>query len=131
MNIVNVGNNIKALVIATVDKLGQYKRDKEGNPVLLSEIADGYAGAEGHDGEGQAIAYTAAHGRIANPVASKLVDVYCTTNAFIRIGLSPTAQANDYPIAANTTYRVPITIGNKISAIRMTADGTMYVHEVE
>jgi hypothetical protein len=83
-------------------------------------------------GTHQSVAYTAAAGTITNAVAdtTRVVRVYCTTAAFIKIGTNPTATASDVPVAANTPEYFAIAKGEKVSAIQQSAGGNLHVTEM-
>ena len=82
----------------------------------------------------QKVAYTGTAGVITNAVRSglKVVRVWCTTPAFIAVGVNPTATVNDMPIAASVPEYINIEGGEKVSAIQQTDDagGNLYVTEV-
>lgn len=93
-------------------------------------VTGGYAGPETPGAnQGVSVAYTATHGETA-AITGTLVDVLCTTAAFIAIAASPVATTSGYYCAAGVTYRFPITSGNKVSAVQAAAGGTLYVHPV-
>lgn len=87
-------------------------------------------------GKGQNVSYTGTAGTISNalPIDTTAVWVWTTSDAYIRIGQSPTAVTTDFPIPAMTPMVFPVSgfdtqsaNGAKVSALRITADGTMYV----
>jgi len=99
-------------------------------------VAGGYAGPENEVSEGQTVAVGAASAASA-VIAGTVVDVIfipdaaTTLGCFIQIATAPVAVANDdYYIASNTTYRFPITTGNKIACIQSAAAGDIYIHPV-
>lgn len=80
-------------------------------------------------GKGQTVAFTDTAGTITNalPEGTQAVWITVTTDAFIRIGMSPTAVINvDYLLPANTPMCFPAVGGEKVSAVRLTASGTLY-----
>ncbi len=84
-------------------------------------------------GATQKKAYTASAAAIDDAISSEcsLVLVWCSTDAFILVGASPTADADDRPIAAKVDTPIVVKGGtDKISAIRQTGDGTLYVTEL-
>lgn len=80
----------------------------------------------------QNVAYTASAGTISNAVGAQTykVRVVATTAAFITIGNSPTATTSDTYMPAGIPEYFTITPGQKVSAIRASADGTLYVTEI-
>lgn len=71
-------------------------------------------------------AYTASAGTSgAMPTGIRLVRVYCTSDAFIRIGGTAT---NLYtPVTADVAELFRVNEGDTVSAIRQTGDGNMHV----
>jgi hypothetical protein len=86
-------------------------------------------GPEGDTNGGETVSYTATAGTSA-ALTADFIDVTCTTDSFVAIASAPTATTDGYFCSAGLTYRFPITSGNKVSAIRLTTDGTMYIHPV-
>ena len=87
-------------------------------------------------GKGQSVAYTGTAGTISSalPNDCTAVWVWTTTDAYIRIGQSPTAVTTDFPMPAMTPMVFPVSHidaqsvnGAKVSAIRISSDGTLYV----
>jgi hypothetical protein len=80
----------------------------------------------------QNVAYTGTAGAIANGVGTQTykVRVVTTTAAFIAIGDSPTATSSDTYIPADSAEYFTITPGQKVSAIRLSSSGTLYVTEI-
>ena len=66
------------------------------------------------------------------PQANKTykVRIVCTTDAFVKVGDAPTATTSDPLFPANAVEYVTITPGQKVSAIRSAADGSVHVTEV-
>lgn len=75
----------------------------------------------------QLVAYTVAAGTIANAVAAGAILLISTTDCHISIADSPTAVITDLFLPAKTYLALECTGSNKVSAIRDTADGTLYV----
>jgi hypothetical protein len=77
-------------------------------------------------------AYTVASAAIANAVGGeiRLVRVWCTTDCHIKVGITPTATTADIPITAKVAEYIPVNGGDKLAAIRISADGVMYVTEL-
>lgn len=86
----------------------------------------------GRLGTHQSAAYTAAAGTITNAVGNGTfrVRVVVTTAAFIKIDNSPTATTSDVYMPADKPEVFTITPGQKVSAIRSAADGTLHVTEL-
>lgn len=62
---------------------------------------------------------------------TRFVRALCTTAAFVRIGVSPTAVAGDYPMTANVAETFPVFPGEKISAVQVASGGTLYCMELD
>lgn len=80
-------------------------------------------------GKGQTVAYTDTAGTITNgfPEGTQAVWVLSTTDCFLRIGMSPTAVINvDFPLPARVPMCLPAVAGEKASAVRETASGSLY-----
>lgn len=85
----------------------------------------------------QNVDYTGTAGTISNTVGRASSDfryttvtvrVVCTTNCYIAVGSSPTATTSDVPLAAWVAEYFHILAGtDKISAIRVTTDGTLHM----
>lgn len=74
------------------------------------------------------VAYTATAGNsTAAAVGISVVRVVTTTAAFIAIGKTAVATANDAPIAANTPEYFKIFEGERVSAIQSAAGGNLHV----
>jgi hypothetical protein len=79
----------------------------------------------------QNVAYTTTAGTITNAVASRVVRVVCTTAAYVRIGLNPTADTSDMYMAAEVAEYFRIEPGHKVSARQVAAGGTLHVTEMD
>lgn len=81
-------------------------------------------------GTHQKVAYTGTAGTISNAVGDvHVVRVVCTSDAYIAIGKNPTATANDPIIPAAAVEYFAIMAGEKVSAIQVSAGGTLHVTE--
>ena len=80
----------------------------------------------------QSVAYTDTAGAIGTAVAAgvRLVRVWCTTNAFVVTGAAPVADTADMPITGLVAEYIPVEEGDKVSAVQVTANGTLYVTEL-
>ncbi len=80
----------------------------------------------------QSVAYTGTAGTITNVVGAQTykVRVTLTTAGFIKIGNTPTATTSDTYMPADSPEYFTITPGQKVSAIQLTAGGTLYVTEI-
>lgn len=80
----------------------------------------------------QKVAYTGVHGAIANPTGgkTKLVIVWCSTDAHIAVGTAPVATTSSRPVTAKVDVLVALNPGEKVSAIQQAAGGTLYVTEL-
>lgn len=83
-----------------------------------------------YQGTIQKVAYTAAAGT-SNAVGdnTSVVRLIATTDCYYKIGAAPTATANDSRLTANTIEYRGIKPGEKVSAIRVSVDGTLEVEE--
>ena len=92
---------------------------------------DNERGPNGYANGGEAVTYSETAGTSASAITGNYVDVTCTTDAFISIAAATAATNGGYFCSAGLTYRFPITTTvSKLSAIRLTTSGTMYVHPV-
>jgi hypothetical protein len=80
----------------------------------------------------QSVAYTGSAGTIASAVGAQTykVRVLTTTDAFIKIDNSPTATSSDVYLPALQAEYFHITPGQKVSAIQVSAGGTLHVTEI-
>jgi hypothetical protein len=80
----------------------------------------------------QSVAYTGTAGTIATVVASQTykVRVLVTTDAYIKIGNTPTATTSDVYLPGLSAEYFTITPGQKVSAIQVSANGTLHVTEI-
>jgi len=82
----------------------------------------------------QKVAYTGTHGAIGNAISEncKLVLVWCSTDAHVKMAATPVATTNDCPVTGKVHF--PIAVDkpgtSKISAIQQSAGGTMWVIEL-
>ncbi len=73
------------------------------------------------------VAYTGTKGDTAGvETGVKVVRIYCTSDAFIRINAAATAAAG-MPVKAEVETYLPINEGEYVSAIQQSAGGTLYV----
>ena len=112
-----------------------------GNYVNLKADANGYllVGTSG-TGAARGPEGTAAGEKVAlsNVTASSaaitgtFIDVSCDVDCYVVIAAAPTAvAATSYKIISYTTYRFPITSGNKIAGILASGTGNLWVHPVQ
>lgn len=107
----------------------QVKSIHETNNAVHVRLSDSAAGPEGANA-GEALAVTSSSGQSA-AITGTLVDVIADAVCFIELGDSPTAvTGTSYRIAADTTYRFPITSGNKLAAITATT-ANLWLHPVQ
>ena len=79
-------------------------------------------------GKALTVAYTATAGTTTALVASSVVRVMTTTDAFIEIGLNPTAAVNTgtyLPAYSPEYFQCPP--GSKVSAVQVANGGTLYI----
>jgi hypothetical protein len=86
----------------------------------------------GRLGTHQSVAFTGTAGTIANAVANgtQKVRVLVTTDAYIKIGVSPTATTSDVYVTGLAPEYFTITSGEKVSAIQVSSGGSLHVTEV-
>ena len=86
----------------------------------------------GRLGTAQSVAYTGTAGTITNAVGTQTykVRVVVTTAAFIKIDNAPTATTSDTYLPDDSPEYFTITPGQKVSAIQLSAGGTLYVTEI-
>jgi len=80
-------------------------------------------------GKSVKVAYTGTAGTTtALPQDATVVRVTTTTDAFVSIGINPKAVADtDCYVVAFTTEYFNVPPGGKVSAVQVTAGGTLYV----
>jgi len=80
----------------------------------------------------QSVAYTGTAGVISNAVdaQTRRVLVYASTDCHIQFAKAPTATTADMFLPASTQIFLSIRGGEKVSAIRNSADGTLIVSEM-
>lgn len=82
----------------------------------------------------QAVAFTATAARTTNAVGGQTyrIALIATEDCHIRFGSgTPTALATDFFLPKNNLVMFPIAPGEKVSAIRNSADGTLHVSEMD
>jgi len=86
----------------------------------------------GYLGTHQSASYTGTAGTITNAVGTgtNRVRVVVTSAAYVKIGSSPTATSSDVYMAADAPEYFTIRPGEKVSAIQVSAAGTLHVTEV-
>jgi hypothetical protein len=86
----------------------------------------------GRIGTHQNIAYTGTAGTIANVIGQGVYKVrVCATSAcYIAIGSSPTATTSGIYMPADTVEYFTCSPGEKVSAIQLSAGGTLHVTEI-
>lgn len=84
-------------------------------------------------GTGQKVAYTGTAGTITNAITPgvSIVRVVCTSAAYVKIGVNPTATTSDVYVAADSPeyFMVPDEGSIKVSAVQVSAGGTLHVTE--
>ena len=82
----------------------------------------------------QSVAFTATAARTTNGISDQIykVALIATEDCHIRFGSgTPTALTTDFFLPKNNLVMFPIVPGEKISAIRNSADGTLHVSEMD
>jgi hypothetical protein len=94
-------------------------------------MAQQYIGT-GRLGTHQSAAYTGTAGTITNAIGSGSykVRVVVTSAAYVKVGDSPTATNSDVYMAADAPEYFSCTPGQKVSAIQVSAGGTLHVTEI-
>lgn len=80
----------------------------------------------------QKVAYTGTAGMITNGVGAQCrrVRVFVTSDAYVKIGDSPTATTSDMYMTAGLAEYFTITPGQKVSAVQVSAGGNLIVTEM-
>lgn len=83
-------------------------------------------------GTHQSVAYTGTAGTITNAFAAGTykVRVAVTSAAYVKVGNSPTATSSDVYMPADAVEYFTVLPGMKVSAIQVSAGGTLHVTEV-
>lgn len=86
----------------------------------------------GRLGTHQSAAYTGTAGTISTAITAGVqkVRVIVTSAAYIKIGSSPTATTADVYVAADSAEYFTIKEGEKVSAVQVSAGGTLHVTEI-
>ncbi len=86
----------------------------------------------GRLGTHQSVAYTGTAGTITNAVSLgvKKIRVVCTSAAYVKVGVSPTATTSDVYVPADSIEYFTTASGEKVSAVQVSAGGTLHVTEV-
>lgn len=79
----------------------------------------------------QSVAFTGTAGTITNAVAASCVRVVCTAAAYIKIGTNPTATTGDVYVSAGNAEYFRCEPGEKVSAVQVSAGGTLHVTEMD
>lgn len=80
----------------------------------------------------QNVAYTGTAGTTSTTIGLGVqkVRVVCTTDAFVKITVSPTATTSDAYVVGLTPEYFSCAPGEKVSAVQVSAGGTLYVTEI-
>ncbi len=82
----------------------------------------------------QKVAYTGTAGPIGNVITAgvSLVEVWCSTDAHIKVGSSPTATTSHTPLTGKVGKIIEVVADGteKISAIQQSGGGDLYVTEL-
>lgn len=86
----------------------------------------------GRFGTHQSAAYTGTAGTTTNAVSAgvKKVRIICTSAAYVKVGVAPTATTSDVYFAADALEYVTVAPGEKVSAVQVSAGGTLHVTEI-
>ncbi len=80
----------------------------------------------------QNVAFTGTAGAIGNAIDAEctLVRVWATQDCFVKSGSSPTATTSHMPVTAKVATYMVVQGGDKVSAVRVSASGSLYVTEL-
>lgn len=80
----------------------------------------------------QSVAYTGTAGTIASPVGGQTyrVRILTTSAAYVKVGKSPTATTSDVYWPAGIAEDRVIAPGESVSAVQVSAGGTLHVTEI-
>lgn len=86
----------------------------------------------GRLGTHQSVAYTGTAGTITNAVTDQVtkIRVVVTSAAYVKVGNSPTAATSDPYMPADSVEYFTVSAGMKVSAIQVSAGGTLHVTEI-
>lgn len=86
----------------------------------------------GRLGTHQSVAYTGTAGTIATAITAgtNKVRVLVTTDAYVKIGSSPTATTSDVYVPGLSAEYFTINPGEKVSAIQVSSNGSLHVTEI-
>ena len=77
------------------------------------------------------VAYTASAGNSSKVGKNTTkVRVWCSTDAYIKIGDGVTATTNDAPVGASIPECFDISPGERVSAVKISNDGNLHVTEL-
>lgn len=84
-------------------------------------------------GTHQSAAYTGTAGTITNGISTGIykIRVVVTSAAYVKVGDDPTATSSDVYMAADAPEYFFCTPGQKVSAIQVSAGGTLHVTECQ
>lgn len=81
---------------------------------------------------GQTLAITSAAATATGAISATWVDLVSTVFCFVDIGTAPSANVStSYAVVPDIPYRVPITNGDKISAVARASAGSLHIHPVK
>ena len=78
-------------------------------------------------GAHQSVAYTGTAGVITNAILATKVRVFVTTDAYVKVGASPTATTSDVYIPAGSVEYFSCAPTDKVSAVQVASGGTLHV----
>lgn len=86
----------------------------------------------GRLGTHQSVAYTGTAGTIANVVTDQVtkIRVIVTSAAYVKVDKAPTATTSDVYMPADSAEYFTVSAGMKVSAIQVSAGGTLHVTEI-
>ena len=98
----------------------------------MSRTAGGAAVYRPKVGTGQSVAYTGTAGTIATAIGNqtRIVVAWATSDAYLRFDGSA-AETTDAPMPKNSVCAFAVTPGTKVSAVQVSAGGTLYMYEAE
>lgn len=91
-------------------------------------VSNGYKGPEGAGAH--TTITTGASSAQSSAITGSYIDVWCDQDVYIAIGANPTATSASYCLPKATLARFPITSGNKLAALQVSAAGTLHISVV-
>ncbi len=81
-------------------------------------------------GTHQNVAYTDTAGTIGTALERGIVEIVCTSAAYVKVGANPTATTSDMYVPANMVKCHRVNEGDKVSALQVSDGGTLHVTQM-